>query len=335
MEKLLMIIVGLLMFMVLILIHELGHFSVAKWTGIKVNEFSIGMGPKIKQSKKKETLYTIRALPIGGYVAMEGEDEDSSDPRSFENAKAWQRFLTILAGPLMNFLLAFVILSILFSIRGIPVAKVGEVLDQSPAMEVGLMPEDEILEIDHKEINKFEDISKVLNETKDREVEIKINRQGQEKLLTIKPVKEGNNYLLGFAPKYERHLQSSIKEGFFTVGHLIRELWNGLKLLFTGQVGIDKVSGPVGVIQQMSSQAKAGGLNLMFFFAFISINLGFFNLLPIPALDGSKLLFIIIEKIKGSPVNKKFEQTVTIVGFLLLLALIFVVSMKDIYYIFK
>ncbi len=335
MQKILMIIVGLIMFMILILIHELGHFAVAKWTGIKVNEFSIGMGPKIKQTRKKETLYTIRVLPIGGYVAMEGEDENSSDPRSFENAKAWQRFLTILAGPLMNFFLAFLVLSILFALRGVPVAKVGEVLDKSPAMEVGLMEDDEILEINHIKINKFEDISKVFNETKDREVEIKINRQGQEKLLTIKPVKEGANYLVGFAPKYERHIQSSIKEGFFTVGHLIRELWNGLKLLFTGQVGIDQVSGPVGVIQQMNNQAKEGAMNLMFFFAFISVNLGFFNLLPIPALDGSKLLFIIIEKIKGSPVNKKIEQNITIVGFLLLLALIFLVSMKDIYYIFK
>ena len=266
---------------------------------------------------------------------MEGEDENSSDPRSFENAKAWQRFLTILAGPLMNFFLAFLVLSILFALRGVPVAKVGEVLDKSPAMEVGLMEDDEILEINHIKINKFEDISKVFNETKDREVEIKINRQGQEKLLTIKPVKEGANYLVGFAPKYERHIQSSIKEGFFTVGHLIRELWNGLKLLFTGQVGIDQVSGPVGVIQQMNNQAKEGAMNLMFFFAFISVNLGFFNLLPIPALDGSKLLFIIIEKIKGSPVNKKIEQNITIVGFLLLLALIFLVSMKWIDYIFK
>ena len=329
------IISGLLMFMLLVLIHEFGHFAVAKLSGIKVNEFSIGMGPNVANFVKGETKYSIRALPLGGFVSMEGEDEQSSDPRSFSNAKASSRFFTILAGPVMNLLLAFVIFIGIFAYTGSPNTTIGSILDGSPAKEAGLQVGDKILSIDDKKISSFTYVSKYINESENEAVKVSVLRSGEEKLFEIKPVIENQAKRIGFSPEVSKDFGFIVKESFSRVFFIIGMLWQTIVQLFTGLLGLNAVGGPIEVIRQAGQASSAGLLTALNFLALISINLGFFNLLPIPALDGSKLLFIMIEKIIGRPINQKFEQTITIAGFIFLMGLILIVSIKDVFSLFR
>lgn len=328
------IIIGLLMFMLLILIHEAGHFTAAKLSNIKVNEFSIGMGPKLKNWIKGETKYSLRLLPVGGYVAMEGEDTLSDDQRSYNNAGPWQKFVTILAGPLMNLILAFVLFTIVFMVNGVQTNTIGEIVPKSAAAKANLKVGDKIISIDGNEILTFKDASNAISQSKGRQINLIYERNGKIDSIKVSPKLDGDSYLLGFSPKLEKDFLKSIGSGFNELISTIVLLWNTLGQLFSGVLGLDNLSGPVGVIKQVSNVASYGPLALLSFTALISVNLGFFNLLPIPALDGSKLLFIIIEMIIGKPVNKKFEQIITIVGFLLLMGLIVVISIKDIYTLF-
>lgn len=333
------VIIGLIMFMFLVLVHEFGHFAVAKLSGIKVNEFSIGMGPVLTQFTKNETEYSIRLLPLGGYVAMEGEDEESPDPRSYTNAKAYQKFLTILAGPVMNLLTAFLIFAIIFGSIGVGSLTIESVDQSSPAQLAGLQAGDTITKVEGKNVSSFAYIPKIINDsmTSGREsIDIEYKRNGEritaEKIV---PEKVEGSYIVGFHVKKIEGFFGIIKEAFLRVFFIMGLLWETLGSLFSGKLGLNALSGPVGVVQQVGNAASQGAATLFMFLAVISINLGFFNLLPIPALDGSKLLFIIVEKIMGRPLNKKFEQRVTIVGFVLLLGLIALVSIKDIYMLFK
>ena len=325
------IIISLIMFMLLILFHELGHFALAKLSGIKVNEFSVGMGPSVKQFKKNETSYSIRLLPLGGYVAMEGEDESSEDPNSYRNAKPYKKFLTILAGPLMNLLIALVIYVIINLSVGVATNVIGDLEDRYPAKQAGIHIGDMIVEVDGVATNNFMDLSTEINNTAGEAFDISVIRDGKkEKITGIQAKKVDDRYVIGIKPEFTKRLGTVIKDAYLMVIFVIKSLWNVLGMLFTGSLGLDAVSGPVGVIGQVGKAASQGIIPLLNFTAFISINLGFFNLLPIPALDGSKLVFIIIEKIIGRPINEKVEQTITIVGFLLLLALIVLVTFKDI-----
>ena len=330
------IIIALVMFMFLVLVHEFGHFIVAKLSGIQVNEFSIGMGPSVANIKKKETLYSIRAIPLGGYVAMEGEDEASEAPNSYTNAKAYQKFLTILAGPLMNLLTAFLIFLAISTYTGAATRVVDEVLDDSPAMVSGLQVGDEILSVNQKNSPSFAYVSQYINESQGSPISLEVKRNGEKILISnIIPEKKDDQYLIGFTVGTTKKLSSLISEAFYRVIFIIQLLWLTLKQLFTGVLGLNAVSGPIGVISQVGQAANLGAIPLLNFLALISVNLAFFNLLPIPALDGSKLLFIAIEKIIGRKINPKFEQTITIVGFILLLGLIFIVSIKDVFSLFK
>lgn len=329
------VIIGLIMFMFLVLVHEFGHFAVAKLSGIKVNEFSIGMGPKLVQSKKKETDYSIRLLPLGGFVAMEGEEEFSDDPRSYKNAKAYKRFLTILAGPMMNLLTAFLIFLVVFSSSGTASTVVDEVDKTLPAYSAGLRANDRIIKVNGKKAPTFSYVSKYINQSSE-DVDLTVIRDGKEiDINNIQRKEVDGNKIIGFTAKLTKDFSEVIKDSFYRVIFIIQLLWETLGMLFTGKLGMKALSGPVGVIKEVGTAAKMGIETLLMFLAVISINLGFFNLLPIPALDGSKLLFIIIEKIIGRPINEKVEEKITIVGFALLLALIVLVSIKDVLTLFK
>ncbi len=329
------IVIGLIMFMFLVLVHEFGHFAVAKLSGIKVNEFSIGMGPKLIQFNKKETNYTIRLLPLGGYVAMEGEDQSSDDPRSYKNAKAYKRFLTILAGPVMNLLTAFIIFVVVFSMSGAASSVVDQVDMTKPAYEAGLRENDKIIGVNGKNTPTFSKVTQEINESSGQ-VSLTIMRDGEKlDLKDVKPEEVEGRKVLGFSVKTSRDFSLIIKESYYRVIFIMQLLWQTLGMLFTGKLGMQALSGPVGVIKEVGTAAKMGLESLLVFLSVISINLGFFNLLPIPALDGSKLLFIIIEKIIGRPINEKIEEKITMVGFVLLLALIAIVSVKDIVNLIK
>lgn len=334
------VIIAIIMFLLLVTIHEFGHFIVAKLSGIKVNEFAVGMGPAIYSKEKGETLYSLRILPIGGYCAMEGEDESSSDPRSYDNAPASRRFLTILAGPFMNLLLAAIIFSVVIFNTGTASTKVGGFSENSKAKEAGIEIGDQILKVNDENISEFADISKVLakfyeENDKDLPVEVLVKRNDEEKSFTVKPYFEKNTAFLGVSSKLrDVGFFESISLGFKEMNKNVKMIFSILSNLFTGKLSVKALSGPVGVVKEIGNQANNGLMNLLYFLAYISVNLGVFNLIPFPALDGSKLVTNLYEMITKKKVNKKIEEKVTIAGFVILLGLILLVTIKDVFTLF-
>lgn len=335
------ILLAVVLFLLLIVFHEFGHFIVAKKSGIKVNEFAVGMGPLIYSKEKGETKYSFRAIPIGGYCAMEGEDDESNDPRSFDNAPAFKRFLTILAGPVANLIIAVLVFTIVGGISGVVTTEVSDFIEDSPAKIAGIEKGDEILKLNGKEISDFTEISKVVNDfykDKDfeKEINVEVKRDGKDLDFNFKPKVEAENVYIGIIPaRRTPGFFEAIALGFKETGRNIKMIFTILGRLFTGKLALGALSGPVGVLKELGNQAQSGLANLLYFLAYISVNLAVFNLLPIPALDGSKLLTSAIEMITGKKINKKLEEKITMIGFFILLGLILVVSIKDIINLFR
>lgn len=336
------IIIALIMFLALVTIHEFGHFIVAKLSDIKVNEFAVGMGPEIFSKQKGETKYSLRALPIGGYCAMEGEEESSTDPRSYDNAPAFKRFLTILAGPVMNLLLAIIVFTIVAFNTGTSTNFVGGFAENSPAKEAGISVDDQIVSINNKEIKEFTDISNVLRDyyasnAKDKAVEVKVKsaNNGKAKNYNITPTFENDIPLLGITSKMRNvSFPEAIGLGFKETWRNVKMIFNIFGMLFTGKLSFGALSGPVGVVKEIGNQAQSGVMDVLYFLSYISVNLAVFNLIPFPALDGSKLVTNLYEMITKKRVNKKIEERVTIVGFIILISLILIITIKDIFTLF-
>lgn len=334
------IIIAIVMFLLLVTIHEFGHFIVAKLSGIKVNEFAVGMGPEIVSNQKGETKYSLRLLPIGGYCAMEGEDDESNDPRSYDNAPAYKRFLTILAGPLMNLILAVIVFTIVAFNSGTATNSVGGFTDDSKAKEAGIILDDEILSVGDREINDFTDISKNLTSfyernPKDKPVTVKVRRDNEEKSFDIIPSFQDDMAYIGVTAKMrDVGFLEAIGLGFKETGRNIKLIFTVLGNLFTGKLSFGALSGPVGVVKEIGNQAQNGVMNVLYFLSYISVNLAVFNLIPFPALDGSKIFTNLYEMITKKRVNKKIEEKVTIAGFIILLSLILIVTIKDIFTLF-
>lgn len=335
------ILLAVVLFLLLIVFHEFGHFILAKKSGIKVNEFAIGMGPLVYSKQKGETTYSLRAIPIGGYCAMEGEEDESNDPRSFDNAPAFKRFLTILAGPVANLIIAVLVFTIVGGISGVVTTTVDDFIENSPAKAAGIEAGDEILKVNNKEISDFTEISKevgVFYEDHDfnKRINVEVKRDGELLDFDLKPKVEAENVYIGIIPaRRTPGFFEAIGLGFKETGRNIKMIFTILGRLFTGKLALGALSGPVGVLKELGNQAQNGLASLLYFLAYISVNLAVFNLLPIPALDGSKLLTSLIEMITGKKINKKLEEKITIVGFIILLGLILVVSIKDIINLFR
>ena len=271
---------------------------------------------------------------------MEGEDESSSDPRSYDNAPAFKRFLTILAGPFMNLLLAAIIFSVVIFNTGTASTKVGGFSENSKAKEAGIEIGDQILKVNDENITEFADISKVLakfyeKNDKDLPVEVLVKRNDEEKSFTVKPYFEKNTAFLGVSSKLrDVGFFESIGLGFKEMNKNVKMIFAILGNLFTGKLSVKALSGPVVVVKEIGNQANNGLMNLLYFLAYISVNLGVFNLIPFPALDGSKLVTNLYEMITKKKVNKKIEEKVTIVGFVILLGLILLVTIKDVFTLF-
>lgn len=324
---------SLVVFLLVVMLHEFGHFTVAKLSGIKVNEFSIGMGPKLFQKQKGETSYSLRALPIGGYVAMEGEEESSHDPRSFNNAPILKRMAVVLAGAFMNFILAFLAFTIIFSIVGYGSNEIDKVIKDSPAVIAGLKAGDIIIEIDKVKTKDIYEINSLISDKKDEEINLKISRNGENLDINLKPrySEENKMYLIGITSKLKHSFFKSIELGAKRTGEMSLMILKSLKMIFDGSFKIEYLSGPVGVVQMIGSESSKGFLNFLQILALISVNLGVFNLLPIPALDGGKFLFLLIEALRGKPINEKFEQGLSLIGISILFSLmIYVTIFNDI-----
>lgn len=326
-------IAAIFIFLFVILFHEFGHFMVAKLVGVRVNEFSIGMGPKLIQSKKGETDYTLRALPIGGYVAMEGEEDSSEDPNSFSKASVLKRFAIIVAGAMMNFVLAYLVLLIVFAGRGEQTTTIDTFTENSALEEAGFLPGDTITVIDGVEIDNWTTLTETVDTLSPGEavtIQAKRGEETIEKQVIPSYNEQEQRILIGLMPTMERNLSSIFQNTTTYFLTIMGAMFTFLKTLVTGGVGVGQLSGPVGIISTINQASQMGIFSVLLLLAFISINVGVFNLLPIPALDGGKILFLLIEAVRGKPIPPEKENIVHFIGFMLLIGLIIFVTFQDV-----
>ena len=411
------VIAFIIIFGSLVFFHELGHFLFAKKAGIMVREFAIGFGPKILAIRKKETLYTIRILPLGGYVRMAGEDFDTvellpgyrvglelnnldqvekiylnreiSNPnilfletesadlskdlfiegydeegelvkydvsreaiiyekgqetliapydRQFDSKPLGSRIMTIFAGPLFNFILAFFIFLALGLINGVPKNEpiIDEVVTNTPAYEAGMEAGDYVTEVDGIPVDKWTEFTEFIQEKPGENVQVKVNRAGEIVTMTMIPsIVEDSGHKFGqigvkYKPEFEKSPLKALIYGATETGTWIKRIFELLGQLVTGKFSIDALSGPVGIYKATGDMAQHGVFTLMNWAAILSINLGIMNLLPLPALDGGRLLFFLFEGLRGKPVDKQKEGMVHFVGIMLLMVLMLVVTWNDI-----
>jgi regulator of sigma E protease len=402
---------AIFVFFLVVLIHELGHFTIAKLVDIKVHEFSIGMGPRIFKLGKGETEYSIRAIPIGGYVKMEGEDEESDDERSFSKKPILARLAVIAAGPIMNFILAIIVYTTIALIVGsytttisdidinypeykaglrsgdkivkindkniatwdqyinelnrmkddtikvtvlrnqkeldfiikpakqrfigiapeiknsVPSTTISNVNNGFPAQKAGIKSGDKIIKINNKTIKTWEDVKKEINNPNKQEVSITVLRDEKEMTFTVNPVEQ---IVVGFTTEVERSFGYSVKTGIEKTKLYLGLMLEFLQRLVQGKVTGAEIAGPVGIINLVGEAAKLGFRHLLDLAGFISINLGILNLLPIPALDGGRIMFLLIEFLRGKPLDPEKEGFIHFLGFVFLILLMIFVTYKDV-----
>ncbi len=343
-ESLGTVLIAVLVFGGLIFIHEFGHYIFARIFKVTIEEFAIGMGPKLVwyTSKKTNITYSLRMIPIGGYVAMVGEEGESSDPNSFDKKPSWQRFIITVAGATVNIVAGFLAMTILTSmiyLYGTEVKRFytpEETGTEISSEASGLMIGDEIIKVNGKRVNIYDELSYEIMRHGNEPVDLIVIRDGQEISLddVVFPVdtSSGQEFgLLDIVPvAVERKFGNIIKFSWEKSTLIIRMCWESIIDLIRGRYSLDAVSGPVGISGAIGDAAKAGPLNLLYLVAMISINLGVMNLLPIPALDGGRIIFILIEMISRRRLPKKIEDTINAVGLFILLGLSFVIMIKDI-----
>lgn len=326
------IIASVIVFGLLIGVHEAGHLISAKLCKIKVHEFSIGMGMKIFSFNTKETKYSLRLLPIGGYCKMEGEDEESDSPDAFCNKTPIQKILVLVSGALMNIILGFLALCIIFCSNPTYTSTyVGEVLKDAPAITQGLKKDDKIIEVNNKNVNIIDDIFFHVGKNKGENIKLTVLRNNTKVELDITPFNDNGRYIIGYQPLIKNTtFYSVVRNSFYESIYISKIVLLSLKDLFTGALSINQASGPVGIVKEIGSAAKLGILNLLFLLSVITINLGLFNLLPLPALDGGRVIFSLIELITHKKVSEKIEGIVHTVGFALLILIMLYVTFNDI-----
>lgn len=409
-------ITAILVFSVIVLVHEYGHYKVARSVGIKVEEFAIGMGPIFYKKVKNGIIYSFRAIPIGGFVKMEGEEEDIKSSTSFSNKTVWQRFKVIAAGPIMNFVLAlvlFIIIALSFGVAGnevdiidessneyaagmrtgdkiisingknayiwediyyeitnvdndsyiVEIERDGEskelnidnnyrklvgitstIVDgkttttvspsdmNSPAYKSGIKDGDKVIKVNGIPVNTWEEITGQINLAKESIIKITVDRDGEILEFETTPT---NQISVRYNTKIEKSFMSAFASSAYKTVYYIKLMFDVIIKLVTGQLGGDAVGGPVMVISMVGEAAKSGILSVLNLAAFISINLGFMNLLPIPALDGSKLVFLIIEAVRGKAIPIEKEGFVHFVGFVVLITLMIFITYKDVLRLFR
>ena len=329
------VIIAILFFELIIIIHEGGHFFAARMMGIKVNEFSIGMGPKVFQFKKGETTYSLRWILFGGYCSMEGENEDSDDKRAFSNKKVIQRIFVVVAGALMNLLLGFVIVGILVCSQNLVGTTTIAKFDENAKSARVLMAGDEIKSIDGMRVFTSTDVSTGLTRSADNTLDMVIIRDGKEKKVTAEfdmEKFEGRQYIkmdfwiLGVPKTFS----SVLKE---TAGQFVsyaRMVFLSVHDLIVGRYGLSDLSGPVGAVSVVSTAVKTSGLSMLRIMALLTINVGLFNLFPIPALDGWRLFLLIFEGVFRKKLPSKWEWVINAAGLAILLGFMCIITFSDI-----
>ncbi len=343
-------IIAVLLFGLIIFLHELGHFVTAKLSGIRVNEFAMGMGPTLFRFQRGETTYALRLFPIGGFCAMEGEDEESNDERAFGNKPVWKRIIVVGAGAFMNLVLGLLLMAIIVVQQPIYASTtISKFEDGAALQQAGVQVGDRFVSIDGYTINGDQDLNFAFGMANPESVDIVVDRNGERiafdnvKFDTVE--RNGQQILTtGFyVQPIERSFGSVIQKTFTDTWSMVKMVWVSLAGLVSGRFGLNEVAGPVGVAQAIT-QAAAVGLEVSFLAAFnnillimviLTVNLGIVNLLPLPALDGGRLVFLIIEGIRRKPVNPKYEGWIHAAGFVFLIGLMILVAFNDIVRLFS
>ncbi len=328
----------IIVFGLVIFIHEFGHFAVAKLSGIKVNEFSLGMGPRVFGFKKGETDYSLRALPIGGFVAMEGEDEESDEENAFNKAPVQSRIAVVVAGAVMNLVLGFVVLVFLTSQQSAITSRTISMFhDGATTQQSGLQVDDEIIAVNGRRCYVANDLIYEFARTQNGVADLTVRRNGE--IVKLNDVEfetytdeDGIKQMVidFYVYPQEKTFSSVINEAAKWTVSLARMVFLSLVDLVTGNVAINQMSGPVGIVTVISEAASLGLKNVLMILAMITINLGIFNLVPFPALDGGRLLFLLIELLRGKPINQKYEIIVNTAGMFMLLTFMAFVTFSDI-----
>ena len=339
------LIIALLIFSIIILFHELGHFLLAKANGIGVNEFSLGLGPTIWGIQKGETMYSLKLLPFGGACMMEGEDSDSRDNKAFNNKSVWARISVVAAGPVFNFIMAFIFSFILVCCTGYDLPVLSDVTEGYAAQEAGLMAGDTIIKMGGKKIHFYREVSAYSTYHAGETVKVVYERDGRKYTTTLTPKydEESGRYLYGFVgmparEKYSNNVLTLLKYSACEVEYWIYTTLGSLKMLFTGGYSVNDMSGPVGLVNAIGDSYEQS-VSYGYFYAFLqmlyisillSANLGVMNLLPLPALDGGRLVFLIVEAIRGKKVDPEKEGMVHFIGIVILLGLMVLIMFNDI-----
>lgn len=347
------VLLAILLLGILIMVHEFGHFAVARLCGIAVKEFSLGFGPAIWQhkSKKSDTTFSIRPIPMGGYCMFYGDTDDDpngstkDDPRNYNKAPVWKRMLSVIAGPGMNFVLAFIVAIVLMGAYGAVATTpvVQEVEAGMPAAEAGLQAGDVFVRVNQTDVENgtVQDVSNAIGASGSAApVEITVLRDGQEQTFTLTPRydSELERYRVGvtIAQGYEKMSASAVLPSAWSLCKQASvAIVDALGKLFTTGEGLNDTAGPVGVVSLVAQQTKQGGLEIyLYLLVILSINLGLMNLIPIPGLDGSRLIFMLIEAIRRKPVNQKIEAGVHLCGYVLFFGLMIFFTFKDVLRLF-
>ena len=351
------VLAAILIFGVLIAVHELGHFLAAKACGVPVHEFSIGMGPAIWQKETEETKYSLRILPIGGFCAMEGEEEDSDNPRALNNQNFWKKLLIYAAGSVMNFLTGLLILVVLFSgAKAFYTAEITDIAEGSSlAVPGGLQVGDLILSIDGEKVYNRGNVTLLLDLNTDGTYDFTVRRGGEKVTVRDLPLErktfpdgQGGTYTgFGFTMGgiEEVNFFGRLRYSWNSALDFVRTVRLSLEMLFTGQAGVSDLSGPVGIVDtmtevgQQSATVKEAVENIAYIAALIAVNLSVMNLLPIPALDGGKIFFLVINQLSlllfKKQIPAKFENYIHVAGFILLMGLMAFVMFQDVWKLFQ
>lgn len=324
----------------LIFVHELGHFLVAKWSGVRVDEFSLGFGPRIAGFRRGETEYGIRVLPLGGFVRMAGmnpqfQEETPPPGRGFSDRSVGQRMAIVGAGPVMNFLLAVALLIYVFAAIGYPrpTLEIGKVQSGFPAAAAGLQPGDVLVSIDGRPLRDWRDLQGIVQASPDRALEFEVRRDGRELRFLVAPaVSETGRGFVGIVPEMRVQrvaLLQAVPEAVTMAARIVVMTLAGIVGALLGQ-GTSEILGPVGISQQIGEASRLGLDYLLVLAAILSANLGLLNLLPIPALDGSRLAFLLVEVVRGRPLDPDKEGWIHFVGFALIMLLLLAVTYRDV-----
>ncbi|MBR2541135.1 MAG: RIP metalloprotease RseP [Mogibacterium sp.] len=321
------------MMLVLIIPHEWGHLIVAKLCGVKVNEFSVGMGPLLFKRQKGETQYSVRLLPLGGFCAMEGEEEASDDPRSYSNKSNLQKVAILLAGVTMNVIIAILVITLSYLISGVPSNTLGDIMPDSPAAAAGLQAGDTIVEIDGIRTNTWNKVVMAVDQYHEGDkMEVVYTRDGKTSTAFLMPELDGESgkYMIGIVAGYTKNPALCLSSGVTTTWEINKLMLGAFQSMFRRGISKDDVSGPVGLVRVVGQTSEQGFTSYLMLLALVSLNLAFFNIIPIPGLDGGKIFFIILKVLSGGRINDDMEYKATVVGMVLLLSIFVLVTFNDV-----